>query len=160
MPIKLSQWLIHHKSTIFYGISLALLLFVLKWFELQFAIRHNAKEIYIGAIALFFTGLGIWLSNKLTKPKVKTTIIEKEVFVYKPNEFVFNEVEATNIGLSKREIEVLNQMANGLSNNEIAENLFVSLSTVKTHTANLFFKMEVQRRTQAIEKAKRLSLIP
>ncbi len=152
------ETLTKNKQIILYGISLALLLFLLKWLELQFIIINNAFEVYAGAIAIIFTALGIWLALKLIKPKVKTVIIEKQVFTR--SDFVLNENELNKLRLSGRELEVLQLMADGLSNQEIAARLFVSLNTIKTHTSNLFLKMEVERRTQAIEKAKRLSLIP
>jgi DNA-binding CsgD family transcriptional regulator len=148
-----------HKPTILYGVSLALLLFLLKWLELRFVIIDHIFEIYAGAIALLFTGLGIWLALKLSKPKVTTVIVEKEIFLHSEN-FVFNKEEQERLGLSKRELEVLQRMAEGLSNQEIAEQLFLSLNTIKTHSSRLFEKMEVKSRTQAIEKAKRLRLIP
>jgi DNA-binding CsgD family transcriptional regulator len=149
-----------NKGILLYGASLALLLFLLKWLELRFVIYDHAMEIYVGAIALIFTGLGIWLALKLTKPKVKTVVVEKEVYINNTGDFVLNEKEMASLGLSKRELEVLQLMAEGLSNDEIAGRLFVSLNTIKTHTSKLFEKLDVKRRTQAIEKAKRLSLIP
>jgi len=148
-----------NKGVLIYGISLALLLLLLKWLELRFVIFDHAFEIYAGAIAIIFTGLGIWLALKLTKPKVKTIVVEKEIYINNTEEFVLNEAEITKLGLSKRELEVLQLMAEGLSNDEIAGRLFVSLNTIKTHTSKLFEKLDVKRRTQAIEKAKRLSLI-
>ncbi|MCF2517189.1 LuxR C-terminal-related transcriptional regulator [Dyadobacter sp. CY351] len=154
-----SEFLQKHKPTILYGISLAMLLFLLKWLELRFIIINHIFEIYAGAIALLFTGLGIWIAMKLTKPKVETVVIEKEVFI-ESKSFQFNEQQQELLGLSKRELEVLNLIAEGLSNQEIAGQLFVSLNTVKTHSSKLFEKMEVKSRTQAVEKAKRLNLIP
>lgn len=147
-----------NRDTILYGISLAFLLFFLKWIELRFVIINHTFEIYVGLIALLFTGLGVWLALKLSKPKVETQIIEKEI-VTKTTEFIINEEVMNELGISKRELEVLQLMADGLSNQEIAERLFVSLNTIKTHTSKVFEKMDVKRRTQAIEKAKRLSLI-
>jgi NarL family two-component system response regulator LiaR len=147
-----------NKQIIIYGVSLALLLLLLKWLEWHFIIINHAFEIYAGAIAVVFTGLGIWLAIKLIKPKVKTVVIEKRVFA--GVDFVLNETEFKRLRLSTRELEVLQLMADGLSNQQIAERLFVSLNTIKTHTSNLFLKMEVARRTQAIEMAKRLGLIP
>jgi DNA-binding CsgD family transcriptional regulator len=148
-----------HKLIILYGISMALLIFLLKWLELRFLIIDHAMEIYIGAIAVVFTSLGIWLALKLSKPKVKTLIIEKEIYRDSAG-FALNQKELDSLGVSKRELEVLQLMSEGLSNQEIAEKLFVSLSTIKTHSTKLFEKLEVKRRTQAVEKAKRLSLIP
>jgi DNA-binding CsgD family transcriptional regulator len=149
-----------NKGVLMYGASLALLLFLLKWLELRFIIFDHAFEFYIGAIAIIFTGLGIWLAVKLTKPKVEKVVVEKEVYIHNTSDFVLNEKEIANLGLSKRELEVLQLIADGLSNDEIAGRLFVSLNTIKTHTSKLFEKLDVKRRTQAIEKAKRLSLIP
>jgi len=149
-----------YKMALAYGAGLAILLFLLKWLELRFVIFDHAMEIYIGGIALLFTGLGIWLALKLTKPKVQTVIVEKEIYIDALPVFVFNEAEMIKLGLSKRELEVLQLMAEGLSNGEIAERLYVSLNTIKTHTSRLFEKLDVKRRTQAVELAKRLSLIP
>jgi len=141
-----------------YGLSLALLMLFLRMLELRFLIFSNSFEIYAGFIALIFTLLGIWLARRLMKPKVQTIVIEKEIEVQKST-FVLNETEIENLGLSKREVEVLGKMAEGLSNQEIADSLFVSLNTVKTHTSNLFEKLDVKRRTQAVEKARKLQLI-
>jgi ATP/maltotriose-dependent transcriptional regulator MalT len=143
-----------------YGAALAAILLLLKWLELRFLIMDHSLEVYIGAIALIFTSLGIWLAIKLTKPKRETIIIEKEVFVTRPAVgFVPDEKALLKWGISKREWEVLSLMSEGLSNQEIAERLFVSLNTIKTHSSNLFEKLDVKRRTQAIEKAKRLGLL-
>ena len=156
-----------HKATIIYSISLAFLLFLLKWLELRFIIFNHSFEIYIGAIAVIFTALGIWLALKLSKPKIETLVVEKvvekEVYVTLPDRqagFILNTSLISQLDLSKRELEILGLMAQGHSNEEIAAKLFVSLSTVKTHNQNLFFKLDVKRRTQAVEKAKRLNLIP
>jgi NarL family two-component system response regulator LiaR len=151
---------LRNKATILYSISLAFLLFLLKWLELRFIIFDHSFEIYIGFIAIIFTGLGIWLALKLSKPKIKTVVVEKEVIVTRNENFVLNTLMVSELELSRRELEILGLLAQGHSNQEIAEKLFVSLSTVKTHLQNLFLKLDVKRRTQAIEKAKRLSLIP
>ncbi len=176
----LKSFLQFHKATIFYGICLALLLFLLKWLELRFLIFNYFLEIYIGAIAFIFTALGIWLALKLSKPayrtgrpKIETVIVEKDVYISRnenlpdglPTEgrqagFVLNKLLVAKLELSRRELEILGLIAEGNSNQEIANRIFVSLSTVKTHNQNLFEKLDVKRRTQAIEKAKRLQLIP
>jgi two-component system, NarL family, response regulator LiaR len=158
--MTIRQFLSKNKTILLYGSSLAMLLFLLKWLELRYVIFDHALEVYIGAIAIIFTALGIWLALKLTKPKIHTVLVEKEVYVQNTGSFVLNETEMARLGLSKRELEVLQLMAEGFSNGEIAARLFVSLNTVKTHASNLFIKLDVSRRTQAIEKAKRLSLIP
>jgi len=156
-----------HRATIIYSISLAFLLFLLKWLELRLIIFNHSFEIYIGFIAVIFTALGIWLALKLSKPKVETVVVEKEVYITRNENlpdrqagFIPNTSLISQLELSKRELEILNLMAQGHSNEEIASKLFVSLSTVKTHNQNLFVKLDVKRRTQAVEKAKRLNLIP
>jgi len=149
-----------HKATIIYSISLAFLLFILKWLELRFIIFDHSFEIYIGFIAVIFTALGIWLALKLSKPKIETVVIEKEVYVNRNENFVLDTSLVSQLELSKRELEILSLLAQGHSNQEIAAKLFVSLSTVKTHIQNLFEKLDVKRRIQAVEKAKRLNLIP
>jgi len=167
--------LLRNKATIGYSISLAFLLFLLKWLELRFIIFDHSFEIYIGCIAVIFTALGMWLALKLfrrdafgTKPKIETVVVEKlvlsevevEVYVNRNEHFVLDTSLVSQLELSKRELEILSLLARGHSNQEIAAKLFVSLSTVKTHNQNLFVKLDVKRRTQAIEKAKRLNLIP
>lgn len=142
-----------------YGLSLALLFFILKWLELRLLIIDHAFELYVGAIALVFTGLGIWLAVKLGKPRVETIVVEKEVLVAQPAVVEIDEEAISKLGISKRELEVLQGMAEGLSNQEIGERLFLSVPTIKTHATNLFEKIEVKRRTQAVDKAKKLRLI-
>ena len=139
------------KKTIFlYGLALALLIFALRFIEYRFLVRDLTLEFYVGLVAILFAGLGIWIGLRLTR---------KEAVVVNP-EFKFNEKEQSQRNISKRELEVLELMAQGLANQEIADKLFVSINTVKTHSSNLFSKLEVGRRTQAIKKAKGLGLIP
>ena len=138
------------KTVLIYGAALAVLVMVLKYVEYRFLVRDLSLEFYIGVVAMLFTGLGIWLGPRLTRRKPAIAAIP----------FVFNESEMLRRGISKREHDVLELIANGHSNQEIADKLFVSVNTIKTHTSNLFLKLEVSRRTQAIQKAKELSLIP
>jgi two-component system, NarL family, response regulator LiaR len=110
--------------------------------------KDLSAEVYVTVIAVFFTGLGGWMGWKFTRRiQHPDQIIAKAV------------VPAEKFDLSKREYEVLKLINQGLSNQEIADRLFVSLNTVKTHTSNLFSKLEVKRRTQAIQRAKELGLI-
>ena len=139
---------------------MVVLLLLLNWFKYRFLIIKNQTELYIGIIAVFFTFVGIWASKKLSKPQVKTVIVEKEIVVQKNLNFNLNQAELDARKISKRELEVLQLMSEGLSNQEIASRLFVSLHTIKTHSSNLFEKLEVKRRTQAVETAKKLQLIP
>jgi len=151
--------LLKHKTTILYGLSLAALLFLMRWLELRYFIFNLKLELFVGAIAIVFMGLGIWVALKLARPKKETIIVEKEVYVLPEKEFVLNEAELEKLNISPRELEVLQLMAEGLSNAEIADRLFVSLNTVKTHSSRLFEKLDVKRRTQAVETAKRLNII-
>lgn len=149
-----------HRATIIYSVCLAVLLFLLRWLELRLLIFRNSFEIYAGLIALLFTALGIWLALKLSKPRVETRVVEKEVYITRNEQFTLNASLVSELELSKRELEILNLMAQGLSNEEIAARIFVSLSTVKSHNQNLFAKLDVKRRMQAVEKARSMNLIP
>jgi len=155
-----------HKLFVLYGVSLAGLLFALKWLEFRYMVLTHAQDMYIGAIAVLFTGFGIWLATKLAKPKIETVIVEKEVLVpavaisVATTEFAVNQKALDKLELSNRELEVLQWMAKGLSNQEIGDKMFVSLNTIKTHSSNLFLKMDVKRRTQAVDQARQLGIIP
>lgn len=140
------------KTIILYGVALAVLIFLLKFLEYRLFVRDLSLEFYIGIIALLCTAIGVWAGLRLTRPK-------KVLVPVSSNNFQLNEALLAQTGISKREYEVLELMAKGLSNQEIAEKLFVSLNTVKTHTSNLFVKLDAKRRTQAIQKAKELGLI-
>jgi NarL family two-component system response regulator LiaR len=142
-----------------YPLSMGALVFLLKWLHWNILIVNNAMDLYVGLIAVFFTILGTWISRQLVKPKTETVVVEKEVLV-PVQEFVMNERELKKLNLTDREWDALQLIAQGKSNSEIADQLFLSVSTVKTHVSNLFIKMDVKRRTQALEKAKRLKIIP
>lgn len=152
-----------YKQVFLYAASLVAILLLLQLLQYKFVLVSHSFEIYILSIAILFTGLGIWLALKLVKPKkeIQTIIVEKNVYQKEltPEEQEAVEREKQKLALSSREMEVLQLMAEGLSNQEIADRLFVSLPTVKTHSSKLFEKMDVKRRTQAIEKARQLKLI-
>lgn len=148
-----------HSELIGMGIAIAILLLIFRLLEFKLLIISHQFEIYVGCIAVGFTLIGIWVAKKITAPKTETIIVEKEIFISDPANFILNEAELSRRKISKRELEVLELMSLGFSNQEIAEKLFVSLNTIKTHTSNLFEKLEVKRRTQAIETAKKLQLI-
>jgi DNA-binding CsgD family transcriptional regulator len=134
-----------------YGISMAALISLLKFLEYKLFVRDLSIEFYVGIIAVMFTMLGVWVGLKLTR--------RKTVIITTPD-FQFDQSKLDKLGISKRELEVLELMAKGLSNQEIADKLFVSLNTIKTHTSNLFVKLDAKRRTQAIQNAKQMNLIP
>jgi two-component system, NarL family, response regulator LiaR len=142
------------KTILLYSLIMAVLIFLLKFIEYRFIVRDLSLEFYIGAIAVMFTLVGIWAGLKLTSKK--TVIVQSVPSV----DFILNEEELKKLGISKREHEVLELMASGFTNQEIADKLFVSVNTVKTHSANLFVKLDVKRRTQAVQKGKSLRLIP
>lgn len=148
-----------NKQFLLYAAALAAICLLLKWMEYRFLIVDHAFDIYMGVIAVIFTLLGIWIALKLARPKVEQVIVEKTVFITEQQQTVANEAEREKLKLSRRELEVLQLMAEGLSNQEISERLFVSLNTVKTHTSKVFEKMEVKRRTQAVDLAKKLGVI-
>lgn len=148
----------NYKQILLYGVLLATLIFLLKWLQWKFLISDNSIEIYIGLIAIFFTIFGAWIAKKFIDEKVKTIVVEKEIYLSKDN-FELNIKEIKNLGISNRELEVLELIATGNSNAEIANQLFLSVSTIKSHISNLFSKLDVKNRVQAIEKAKKLSLI-
>lgn len=149
-----------YKHIILYGFILAFFVFVLKWLQWKFLIVNNAIDIYVGLIAVFFTFLGIWVANQISRPKIKTVVVEKEIKVPEPNSYIPNECELKKLNLSAREYEVLQLLAKGKSNAEIGEELYLSIHTIKTHVSNLYLKMDVKSRTQAMDKAKRLKIIP
>jgi ATP/maltotriose-dependent transcriptional regulator MalT len=131
---------------------------VLKWIEFRFLIVDHAFEIYGGLIALIFISLGVWLGLKLTKKK--EVLVVKEVPMPALQPFAVNEERLKVLGITKRELEILELMAQGMSNREIAEKLFVSENTVKTHSSRLFDKLGAKRRTQAVQIGKEMNLIP
>lgn len=138
------------KTILLYGISMAAMIAVMKYAEYRFIVKDFSIEFYVGIVAVFFTAIGIWAGLKLTRKKV----------VIVNSDFTLDEAKLRRLGISKREHEVLELIAGGLSNQEIADKLFVSINTVKSHSSNLFLKLDASRRTQAIQKAKELRLIP
>ena len=132
---------------------MAALIILLKTIEYNYLIRQLNIEVYLGIIATLFTVLGIWVGIQLIKRREKLQVATS----YKPTNSLENKSAAPDI--SEREMDVLLLMAQGLSNQEIADKLFISIHTVKTHSSNLFSKLQVKRRTQAIQKSKEIGLI-
>jgi DNA-binding CsgD family transcriptional regulator len=146
------------KHILIYGLCGGVLIVLLKFVEYRFLVVEHSVEIYGGLIALLFAVLGIWLGLKLTK--TKETVVVREVLLPAPNSFTLNEARLRDLGITRRELEILELIASGLSNREIAEKLFVSENTVKTHSSRLFDKLSAKRRTQAVQVGKELGLIP
>lgn len=149
------QTLIH---ALIYGLSGGVLILVLKLIEFRFLVVEHSLEIYAGLLAAFFAGVGVWLGLKLTRRK--EVVVVKEVPVPASQPFALNEGRVKDLGITKRELEILELIAQGMSNREIAEKLFVSENTVKTHSSRLFDKLSAKRRTQAVQIGKEMGLIP
>jgi DNA-binding CsgD family transcriptional regulator len=165
------------------GLVGGLLITVLKWSEYQFLVVEHSFEIYGGLIAAVFAGLGIWIGLKLTgrreeavvKPSANRELAVqgltgqgltvkgltvKGVTVERGQRFVPDEAKRESVGITRRELEILELVAGGLSNREIADKLFVSENTVKTHCSRAFDKLGAKRRTQAVQRGKELGLLP
>ncbi len=142
---------------------MSLLILGLRLSEYRLVIHSHATELYAGVVAVLFMTLGVLAGRKLTRPK---QIILQPEAAPAPSPAIPPRLEqeplidATKAGLSKREHEILLLMAEGLSNQEIAERVFVSVTTVKTHVSNILFKLDAPRRTQAVVKARALNIIP
>jgi NarL family two-component system response regulator LiaR len=148
-----------YKHTILYGAGLALLLFILHWLEWRFVVFDHAMDLYTVGVAILFTGLGIWLAVKLARPKVVTVAVPAPPVESAGPKGTPDPKAIEKLGISDRELEVLQLMAEGLSNQEIADKLFLSPNTIKTHSSRLFEKLDARRRTQAVETARRLRII-
>ena len=146
------------KHVLIYGLLGGALIAGLKLIEYRWLVVEYSVEIYGGLVAAVFAGVGIWLGRKLTR---KTdTVVVREVLVPAPAEFVRDQKRVESLGITPRELEILELIALGLSNKEIAARAFVSENTVKTHSSRLFDKLGARRRTQAVQLAKALRVIP
>ena len=144
------------RSILLYAVSLALLTVALRLLEYRLLIVDHARELYIGVIALLFTGVGVWVGQMLRNRVRHAPLIGAESLAA----FSANPDALRRTGITARELEVLQLVALGLSTQEIADKLFVSVNTVKTHTASLFQKLDARRRTQAVQKAAAAGLLP
>jgi DNA-binding CsgD family transcriptional regulator len=135
------------RTIILYALALAVGAWLLQWLDYRWVTHAYSTEIYIALLAAGFVGLGIWTGRNLTP-------------VPAAGEFVRNDAAIRSLGLSPRECEILALLASGQSNKEMARALSISPNTVKTHLARVYEKLDVERRVQAIEKARFLSLIP
>lgn len=141
------KWQPMKRSILLYGLAVAAGATLLQWLEYRYLVRMTSTPIYVAAISVFFIALGAWTGYRLARPE-------------SAGEFERNEEAMGYLGISPREYEVLELLARGHTNREIAEALFVSPNTVKTHLSNVYDKLGASRRTQAVRKARSLRLIP
>ena len=146
------------RHVLIYGLIGGILIAVLKWTEYRFLVIEHSIEIYGGLIAATFAILGMWLGLKLTGTQQR--IVVKEVLVPAGEPFVPDEKKREDLGITRRELEILERIAQGMSNREIAEKLYVSENTVKTHSSRVFHKLGAKRRTQAVQLGKEFGLLP
>jgi len=135
------------KVVVVYALALGALATLLSWLEYRYLARAFSFEIYLALIAVGSIALGAWLARRLTPRRAANGPFER------------NEAAIRSLGLSPREIDVLERLAAGESNKEIARRLGISPNTVKTHVARVYDKLAVERRMQAVEKARFLGLI-
>lgn len=146
------------KHILLYGVLAGVLIAGLKLIEYRWLVLEHSVEIYGGLVAAVFASLGIWLGLKLTRHT--ETVVVREVEVPVPLNFVRDQNKLEALGITPRELEILELIAEGLSNREIAERVYVSENTVKTHSSRVFDKLGARRRTQAVQLGKELRLIP
>ena len=146
------------KQVLLYGLLGGVLIAGLKLIEYRWLVLEHSVEIYGGLVAAVFAGLGLWLGLRLTRHPEK--VVVREVLVPAPLAFVRDQSKLESLGITPRELEILELIAQGLSNKEIAERVYVSENTVKTHSSRVFDKLGARRRTQAVQLGKELRLIP
>jgi DNA-binding CsgD family transcriptional regulator len=146
------------RHVLIYGLVGGILIALLKWSEYRFLVLEHSMEVYGGLIAATFAVLGIWLGVKLTGKQKE--IIVKEVPVAAGQPFAPDERKREHLSITPREMEILQLIAKGMSNREIADKLFVSENTVKTHSSRVFDKLGARRRTQAVQLGKEFGLLP
>lgn len=143
------------KQVILYGVLLGVVAAAMELLKFNLIVVENTFEVYALLVALLFGGVGIWVGVKLFTKNKQLIVVEGG-----GTPGLVDEEKIKELGISKREYEVLELIARGHTNQEIAELLFVSPNTVKTHLANIFAKLDVNRRTQAIQRAKDLNILP
>jgi len=135
------------KTILFYGAALGVAAVALEWLQYKYVVRAYAAEFYLLILALVFTAVGVWAGRRLSAREAPAT-------------FRRNDAALAALGVTDREYEVLGLLAEGCANKEIARRLEVSPNTVKTHVSRLYEKLDVVRRTQAVQRARELALIP
>jgi two-component system, NarL family, response regulator LiaR len=152
------------RHVLIFGLVGGLLIATLQYTEYRFVVIEHSVELYGALVAILFATFGIWLGLRITRRRetIRETVVVREVLVpaEPPGPFAPNTARQQTLGITARELEILNLIARGLSNREIATQLFVSENTVKTHCARTFDKLGAARRTQAVQRGKELGLLP
>ncbi|MEX2177096.1 MAG: helix-turn-helix transcriptional regulator [Gemmatimonadaceae bacterium] len=149
------------RTVLLYGITGGLLIAGLKFIEYRFLVVEHSLEIYGGLVALVFSAVGLWLGRRLTRPaETGLAAVAGAAPASSGEPFVLDGARLQQLGITPREREILELIAAGLSNQEIADRLFVTQNTVKTHASRVFEKLNARRRTQAVRIAKAERLIP
>jgi NarL family two-component system response regulator LiaR len=154
------------RHVLIFGFVGGLLIAILQYTQYRFVVIEHSVELYSALVAILFATFGIWLGLRITRSRetIRETVVVREVRV--PAEapalepFTPDTARQQALGITARELEILNLVARGLSNREIAGQLFVSENTVKTHCARAFDKLGAARRTQAVQRGKELGLLP
>jgi len=146
------------RHVLLFGLLAGVLIAGLRLIEYRWLVLQHSVEIYGALVAAIFSAVGIWLGRRLTRRPEKVVI--REVLVPAPADFMRDEHKLSSLGITPRELEILELIAEGLSNREIAERVQVSENTVKTHSSRVFDKLGARRRTQAVQLGKELRLIP
>jgi len=146
------------RAVVVYGIAGGLLIVALRGIEYRFLVIDHSVEIYGALVAALFSGAGIWLGLTLTSRREVVVVHEAPAIPREP--FTVNDTRVRELGITPRELEILQLIARGMSTREIATFLFVSENTVKTHAARLLDKLGVNRRIKAVEAGRTLGLIP
>ena len=153
------------RHVLIFGLVGGLLIVTLQYTEYRFVVIEHSVELYSALVAILFAVFGIWLGLRITRSRqiVRETVVVKEVLVPAASPavgpFSPDSAQQQALGITARELEVLTLVAGGHSNREIAEQLFVSENTVKTHCARVFDKLGAARRTHAVKRAKELGLL-
>ena len=145
------------KQVLIFGVVGGVLITLLQWTEFHFIVLEHSVAIYGALIAILFAGAGIWFGTRLLAPRER--IIEVAVPAVSTSSPVVDDEARERLGITPREMEVLQLVARGLSNREIGETLFVSENTVKTHCSRAFDKLGARRRTDAVRRSKELGLL-
>jgi ATP/maltotriose-dependent transcriptional regulator MalT len=156
------------RHVLIFGVVGGLLIATLQYTQYRFIVIEHSVELYSALVAILFAAFGIWLGQRITRNRetIRETVVVKEVLVPAaapatvPAPFSPDASRQQNLGITARELEILTLVARGLSNREIATQLFVSENTVKTHCARAFDKLGAARRTQAVLRGKELGLLP